>query len=175
MMKHSVTLSLAAGVLVLGSGCVRDRDDSGDTRTEIEETKDRAAEQRAKLENKNDELAASGSDTSAERARFGDDAQKKLRELDEKIASLRSEVQERAIQAGGEERGDLEAQLRDLDSARAQAQVALDSFRQGGASASADQQQTQTAVDRTGAAYDALHGRVHAGDATAKSVEPEKQ
>lgn len=175
MTRYPFTLSLLAGALALGSGCVRDRDDSGDTRSEIEETKDRAAEQRAKLEKKNDALATSGEDTSSERRRFADETDMKLRELDRKIASLRIEIQARAISAGGEERGDLEAQLRDLDSARAQAQVALDGFRQEGAGASTGQEQTQNAVDRTGAAYDALHGGIHAGDATAKPVEPEKK
>lgn len=174
-MRHPFTILLLAGAIALGSGCVRDRDDGGDTRTEIEETKDRAAEQRAKLEKKNDELAASGHDTSAERRRFADEADAKLRTLDQKITSLRGEVQARAARAGGEERGDLEAQLRDLDGARAQAQAALDSFRREGAGVSTDQERAQQAVDRTGAAYDALHGRLHAGDEAAKPVEPEKK
>jgi TolA-binding protein len=174
-MRHPFTSSLLAGVLALASGCVRDRDNNGDTRTEIEETKDRAAEQRVKLEMKNDELAASGDDTSSERRRFADETEQKLRDLDKKITSLRREVLARARSAGGEERGDLEAQLRDLDSARAQAQVALDSFRREGASAATGQQQTQEALDRTGAAYDALHGRIHTGDGTGKTVEPEKK
>jgi chromosome segregation ATPase len=175
MTRYPFTLTLLAGLLALGIGCVRDRDNSGDTRSEIEETKDRAAEQRAKLEKKNDELATSGEDTSSERRRFADATDKKLRELDQKITSLRSEIQARAVRVGGEERGDLEAQLRDLDSARAQAQVALDSFRQEGASASTGQDDTQDAVNRTGAAYDALHGRIRAGDPTTKPVEPEKK
>jgi TolA-binding protein len=174
-MRQLFTSSLLASVVALGSGCVRDRDDGVDTRTEIEETKDRASEQRAKLEKKNDELAASGDDTSAERRRFADETDAKLRALDQKISSLRGEVQAQAARAGGEERGDLEAQLRDLDSARAQAQVALDSFRQEGASEASGQERTQQAVDRTGAAYDALHGRMHAGDKSAKPVEPEKK
>ena len=92
MMRYPFTLSLLAGLLALGSGCVRDRDDNGDTRTEIEETKDRAAEQRAKLEKKNDELAASEGDKAAERRRFADETDKKLRELDEKITSLRGQI-----------------------------------------------------------------------------------
>ena len=53
--------------------------------------------------------------------------------------------------------------------------MALDSFRQEGASASTDQQQTRTAVNRTSAAYDALHGHVRAGEATARPVESEKK
>lgn len=175
MMKHALTLSLLAGALALGSGCVRDRDDGADTRTKIEETKDRAAEQRMKLEEKDNELAASGGDTDAERRGFADQTEQKLRALDEKIASLRSEVEARAAREGGEERGDLEAQLRDLASARSDAQAALDSFRQEGASAPGGQDRTQNAVDRTSAAYDALHGRIHAGDATAKPVEPAKK
>lgn len=175
MTRHLLTSSLLAGLLALSSGCVRDRDEGGDTRTEIEETKDRAAEQRAKLEKKNDELAASGGDTSGERRRFAEETEAKLRALDEKITSLRAEVQARAASAGGEERGDLEAQLRDLDGARAQAQVALDSFRQEGAGASTGQEQAQEAVDRTNAAYEALHGRMRAGDPSAKPVEPEKK
>ncbi|HTE56608.1 MAG TPA: hypothetical protein VK698_37400 [Kofleriaceae bacterium] len=181
MTKHrfsSLVVPCLAGLFAgaFGPGCNKDRDKADDTRMAIEETKDDVAEARAKIQDKGEELASTEGDTASDRAQFIAATERNLTELDGKIEELRASVTQRSTELEGEARTDLEQGMRDLEGARRQAQSALDSFRQTTSGKAADvRQATETAVERTRAAYDALHGRVSEPKGSIEHVKVEKK
>ncbi|HWM87117.1 MAG TPA: hypothetical protein VNO33_14795 [Kofleriaceae bacterium] len=161
MRRLFTSLALLAGI----AGCKADRDQPVETGKAIDETRDEAAETRADIQDKQEQLGREEGDVSAERNEFIAATERTLTELDRQIEQLRTDVKQRATELNGEARRDLEQRLTDLENARAQAQTALDRFRQATADqASKVRQDTETAVKRTRAAYDALRGQPTAGD-----------
>lgn len=154
--------ALATSVVLSGAACKSDRaDDPEETRKVIEETKDEAAEARADIQSKQEELARGEGDVAAERAEFIAETEKTLAELDRKIQELRADVQQSASATAGEAKADVDQGLADLEATRRQAQSALDKMKQTTSDGAAQvRQETESALERTRNAYDALRGRV---------------
>jgi chromosome segregation ATPase len=154
--------SLTLFALALFSlSCADERDEADKASKAIDQVRDEAAETRADIQDKQEELSRNQGDTASERGRFIAATERTLENLDREIATLKQSLAQRSKEFAGEARREIEEQLVDLENARAEAKTTFDRFRQ----ATSDQavkvrQETQTAVERTRAAYDVLRGRV---------------
>jgi chromosome segregation ATPase len=160
MRVRLISLTLV-GLAALWAGCSDQRDEADKASKAIDQVRDEAAETRADIQDKQEELSRDQGDTASERGKFIAATERTLENLDREIEQLKQSVAQRGTELRGEARREIEEQLVDLENARAEAKTTFDRFRQ----ATSDQavkvrQETQTAVERTKAAYDVLRGRV---------------
>ena len=149
------------GFAAIAASCADRRDEVDKASKAIDQVRDEAAETRADIQDKQEELSKQQGDTASERGRFIAATERTLQDLDRQIEQLKTDVAQRGAELRGEARKEIDEQLVDLENARAEAKTTFDRFRQ----ATSDQvvkvkQDTQTAVERTKAAYDVLRGRV---------------
>jgi chromosome segregation ATPase len=160
-MGHRFRLLFVLTTVLAGAGGCENRDRPNETEKVIEDTRDEAAETRADIQGKQEEIAREQGDVSGDREEFIAATEKKLEELDARIREVRASVQQRSTEVTGESRRDLDHRLAELETARSQAQSALENFRQATAEkAAAGRQATEAALERTRAAHDALRDRV---------------
>jgi chromosome segregation ATPase len=155
------TLTLVPA-LALTAGCRTGREDPEPEQTgkAIDETRDEAAETRADIEDKKEELSRQQSEVASERGEFIAATERTLAELDRQIHELRLAVRQRSGEFKDRGKAELERRLAELEQARVEAQAEFDRFRQATSEKAAKiKQETQTAIARTRAAYDALRGR----------------
>ena len=160
-----LALVVALAVPAAGTVSCKDQEDTAEkTRKVIDETRDEAAETRADIQDKQEELTRDTRDqaeNASERGRFIAATEKTLEHLDRQIQEVRAEVAKRVPELRGEARREIDQRLADLENARAEAQTAFDRFRQvTSEQASVVKQQTETSLQRARSAYDDLRGRV---------------
>lgn len=162
-MRVQITLAAAAALAFPAAGCKSQEDTAERTAKVIDETRDDAAETRASIQDKQEQLARKSNqgEAASERGEFIAATEKTLHDLDRRIQEVKAEVGRRGSELRGEARRELDQKLVDLENARAEAQTAFDRFRQASSEqVGAARQQTEASLQRARSAYDDLRGRV---------------
>jgi chromosome segregation ATPase len=162
-MRVQITLAVAAALAFPVAGCESQDDRAERTAKVIDQTRDDAAEMRARIQDKQEQLAEKRDqgEAASERGEFMAATEKTLQDLDRRIEQVKADVQKRGSELKGEARREIDQKLVDLENARAEAQTAFDRFRQATSEqAGAARQQTEASLQRARSAYDDLRGRV---------------
>ncbi len=164
MRVQTTQLAIAVALALPAAGavsCKTQEDTAEQTRKVIDETRDEAAETRADIQDKQEELTRDQTANASERGKFIAATEKTLQHLDRQIQEVQAEVRKRGPELAGEARRELEQKLTDLENARAEAQTAFDRFRQATSEQAVEvKQQTEASLERARSAYDELRGRV---------------
>lgn len=164
-MKTWFTSAVLSAAVAIGPACKSDAGNAARTEKVIEDTRDEAAERRADIQDKQEELVRKQGELASDRGEFMATMERKLADLDRKVQEVRARVQERSPQLQGEARNEIQQGLTELENAQRQAKEAYDGFQRATSEQVANaRQQTETAIERAGAAHDALRGRVNDRD-----------
>jgi len=149
MIRRLTGLLAALLVVAAAPGCKRDKNDPERTEKVIDEVKDKAAEARSDIQEKQEALVENQGDSAQDRASFIDATEKELADLDRRIQEVRAHVQQRSNDLGGQAKRDLNQDLAELEATRDEARAALDRLRaQTGAQMSQIQQVTEEAMSK---------------------------
>ncbi len=149
MIRRLTGLLAALVVVAAAPGCKRDKNDPERTEKVIDEVKDKAAEARSDIQEKQEALVENQGDSAHDRASFIDSTEKELADLDRRIQELRAHVQQRSNDLGGQAKRDLDQDLAELEATRDEARAALDRLRsQTGAQMGQIQQVTEEALSK---------------------------
>ncbi len=162
-MRVQITLAVAAALAFPAAACKSQDDRAEKTAKVIDDTRDDAAETRARIQDKQEQLAEERDqgEAASERGEFIASTEKTLQDLDRRIEQVKADVQKRSSELKGEARREIDQKLVDLENARAEARTAFDCFREGTAEqVGAARQQTEASLQRARSAYDDLRGRV---------------